>query len=370
MTLLNSLIFLIITIFITPKAISIKIECFSPQTQNDCLKNEMLVEGAGLMGVCPACVGGLSKGKNCETESCAPGLICKKRTASSPKTCLAETSGCFRTRHISDSITLLPFCDPDDSFAAVQCKGDKVTGRCFCSTDEGVKIFGWDWWRNADEMTCACSRWRHKLEEDGYSGAFLHCEQNGNYEELQCTTKFCWCADPKTGALKTGTRIVPKALWKHLPCYDKFEFGDSYQRQCESTNYMASILIDQYKARGTTEVMLRNTVCDYDGSYGSHVITNGLVYCLWRDGSRIDPYSAVLSELSSIDCSCARDKIAFQYAGIEFTASCNASGAYRSVQQENDKFYCADKDGYAASPPLEWATDEECEGYFWYADDD
>lgn len=67
---------------------------------------------------------------------------------------------------------------------------------------------------------------------------------------------------------------------------------------------------------------------------------------------------------------CARDKMTFQLAGTEFTSSCTAGGAYRSVQQESGKYYCADKDGYAASPPLVWVTETDCEGYFWYADDD
>lgn len=57
---------------------------------------------------------------------------------------------------------------------------------------------------------------------------------------------------------------------------DPSKYGDIYQRQCVSTNFIASILIELYKNRGTTEVTLRNTVCEYDGAYGSHVVENGL----------------------------------------------------------------------------------------------
>lgn len=194
------------------------IECFSALTQADCRPNEILVEGAGLLGACPACKTGIIKGEECENGGiCAPGLVCKKRISKENKTCNMETDGCFRTRHINKQITLLPFCEPDNTFSAVQCKGDRVTGRCFCSTETGEKIFGWDWWWNVEKMTCACSQWRHKLEEEGFSGVFLHCSQNGNYEEVQCTTKFCWCAEPN-GELKQGTRIVPQKWWKQLPC--------------------------------------------------------------------------------------------------------------------------------------------------------
>lgn len=42
----------------------------------------------------------------------------------------------------------------DGSFSAKQCKGGKVAGRCFCHNEQGERIFGFDWWKNADNMTC------------------------------------------------------------------------------------------------------------------------------------------------------------------------------------------------------------------------
>lgn len=64
----------------------------------------------------------------------------------------------------------------------------------------------------------ACSRHRAKLEADGRLDVTLHCARNGNYEQLQCDSGVCWCADPKTGVTLPGTRVVQKGLWKLLPC--------------------------------------------------------------------------------------------------------------------------------------------------------
>lgn len=186
-------------------------QCFSTITQRDCQTGEVLVETQGLAGVCPGCVGGEGYNARCN-GACAPGLLCPGAR------CVYDGSTCWFTLHLENDITVLPACDTDGKFSAVQCRGDQITGRCFCFSEEGERIFGWDWWQKSNQMTCACSRWRHKLEKERYSGAFLRCAQNGNYEELQCTTKLCWCADPLTGQQVNGSRIVPREWWHTLEC--------------------------------------------------------------------------------------------------------------------------------------------------------
>lgn len=46
----------------------------------------------------------------------------------------------------------------------------------------------------------------------------LHCTQNGNFEELQCDSGVCWCADEYGGDPLIGTTVVHDGLWKLLPC--------------------------------------------------------------------------------------------------------------------------------------------------------
>jgi hypothetical protein len=90
--------------------------------------------------------------------------------------------------------------------------------RCFCYAETGEKIFGWDWWANADNMTCACSRQRHKAELSGRLDVTLHCLPNGNFERLQCDMGICWCADELYGEIEKDTVAVPESLWTYLPC--------------------------------------------------------------------------------------------------------------------------------------------------------
>lgn len=141
-----------------------------------------------------------------------------------------------------DLVGWIPKCNLDGTYAAKQCRGDRLSGRCFCYSEDGKRIFGWDWYRNTERMTCgkdtpatvyteiqslrsachsflpACSRRRDKLEKEGRFDVTLHCTQNGNYEELQCDSGLCWCADELTGSVQLGTTVVHESLWELLPC--------------------------------------------------------------------------------------------------------------------------------------------------------
>lgn len=90
--------------------------------------------------------------------------------------------------------------------------------RCFCYAETGEKIFGWDWFRDADKMSCKCSRQRYRAERAGRLDVTLHCLPNGNFEALQCDMGICWCADEQNGFVKPDTFAVPESLWTFLPC--------------------------------------------------------------------------------------------------------------------------------------------------------
>lgn len=208
--------------------------CITSITQSDCEKYSVLVSK---QGNCPRCETGAKQCEACtHSDDCAPGLKCdqlstfndddgdvdenKNQTEQlqQQKWCVYDKSTCHHLNHLPDQIQWVPDCEPNGQFAAKQCRGDKVSGRCFCFDDAGNKIFGWDWRVNEQQMTCACSRYRARLEAAGRQDVTLHCTSNGNYEELQCDRDICWCADPLTGALVEGTVIVPSTMWQALPC--------------------------------------------------------------------------------------------------------------------------------------------------------
>lgn len=195
-----------------------KIDCISSLKQSDCPLNEVLVAGETIGGCCPGCIGGGKLCKNCKTdEDCAPGLKCLINTMQ--KVCSFDQESCHHLAHIRDDpkIKWTPDCNSDGTYIEKQCRGDMVTGRCYCFNEKGKQIFGWDWRQNAENMTCSCSKRRFELEQQGIYTTF-HCQQNGNYENLQCDLGVCFCVDPMTGILQPGTVVVPENLWTMLPC--------------------------------------------------------------------------------------------------------------------------------------------------------
>lgn len=195
------------------------ITCLSQITQSDCAQNYYLNPTAGPCGCCPACVTGRILGQSCSKTTasmkCVYGLDCSSDTI----TCVPDTSLCMHVNHLASNtlIKWLPTCDTQGNYKSIQCKGDRASGRCFCVDDSGDRLFGWDWWKDADDMTCACSRLRNQLELDNILTT-LHCDSNGNFEELQCDNGICWCAEPKTGQIQSDTIAVPESMWTMLPC--------------------------------------------------------------------------------------------------------------------------------------------------------
>lgn len=191
--------------------------CITSITQADCKNNDVLVSN---QGNCPRCETGAQQCEACVHHTdCAPGLKCELLDQNE-RWCVYDKSTCHHLIHLPAHIksNWIPKCEPNGHFAVKQCRGDKVSGRCFCFDDAGNKIFGWDWHANEHKMTCACSRYRARLEAAGRQDVTLHCSQNGNFEELQCDRDICWCAEPDTGALVQGTIMVPATMWQALPC--------------------------------------------------------------------------------------------------------------------------------------------------------
>ncbi|KAK0157205.1 hypothetical protein PV327_011336, partial [Microctonus hyperodae] len=146
--------------------------------------------------------------EDCSLSICLPGLFCN-----AAEICVRNLTSCSSYKWTNS--LWKPSCDDDDSWSAKQCKGETSNGKCFCYNSKGSRIFGWAWWKDSKNMTCACSRRRDELKgiRDDVS---LHCSENGNYEELQCDNGLCWCVESKTG--KPTQRIYPESVMNYLPC--------------------------------------------------------------------------------------------------------------------------------------------------------
>ncbi|XP_049542748.1 uncharacterized protein LOC125955652 [Anopheles darlingi] len=336
--------------------------CVSTLRQEDCPKGQFLISGGSLNGCCPGCRGGRVYmavcNDNIPERRCAPGLKCGGRK------CIYDRSTCLHTLHLDkDLVGWVPKCNLDGTYAAKQCRGDRLSGRCFCYSDDGKRIFGWDWYRNTERMTCACSRRRDTLERDGRFDVTLHCTQNGNYEELQCDSGLCWCADEFTGSVQLGTMVVHESLWTLLPCYNSTLHGETYLRQCESAAYAQKMILKKFYTRGTIGVTFNEIRCDYDGAYGRYMVENGVVFCTWRDGKKIGSFQVRSSMMSGVNCYCARDTVIFREESIPFTLACGGNGNYEYSQDQNGKLFCVDGDGFVVT--TEVAPNEACDKFIY-----
>ncbi|XP_033607915.1 uncharacterized protein LOC111865888 isoform X1 [Cryptotermes secundus] len=314
-----------------------------PQCINDrdkCPQNSTLEPASKVCNMCDGCTAYIQKDGECEPTSgisCKPGYECDEQELK----CVAKSCSCQYKADNSYYKSWTPRCDGFD-YAPVQCKGEKPTGRCFCFDKKGNRIFGEQLWANAENMTCACSRQVQELQDQGRKDVTLHCNEQGNYEELQCDDGLCWCAEEKTG--KPISQILPENMMIMLPCYDKLNVGSAYLRQCESLLIAQKKIEIEMAAHNSRNPNFPYVNCELDGSYGAVQQDGNQMYCAWKDKSRIEGYAAELRDMANMNCRCARDKKMY---GNLIQHICLGNGNYNHEQYTNNGTrYCVDADGF------------------------
>ncbi|CRK99450.1 CLUMA_CG012578, isoform A [Clunio marinus] len=366
--------FILIKIFsgslVDYKACQIKYNCTTTNLNPGECPSGKFLDTRYTNNCCHGCRSGIGRGESgCSVtranRKCAPGLICDEDFY-----CILERTSCLHTMHFDENLVgWKPKCEIDGTYSPKQCRGDKLTGRCFCYAEAGERVFGWKWWRNADSMTCTCSRQRYKAEKSGRLDVTVHCLSNGNYEDLQCDMGICWCADESDGHIVKGTFAVPEALWTYLPCYNESFHGDQYLRKCESAAFAQKIAQKKLINRGAINAVPRQIQCNYDGTYGEIIIENPLAFCQMPDGSKLN-YAAPSKMMSDMNCNCARDEKIFTMSGIEFNLRCSNNGNYEPNQDQNGKIFCVDRYGFSVSPLLQPDSGLDCDQYIYYAQED
>lgn len=321
----------------------------------------------------PQCVAYEEKGYLRKKCPCVPGYVCGKRCSGTTdaylvecetnadckafprsrciETCVADARTCMAyyantTDYRTNKFTaqkFKPACQNDGFWKAKQCKGG-VSGRCLCFDSIGNRLFGEARHSQAADMTCACSRRKAELLAAGRDYVSFHCNSMGNYEELQCDSGLCWCAEEKTG--EPISPLVPEKAMVKLPCYVATKVGAQYLRQCDSVTYANAKIAKILKQHGVTHVNMGVKLCDGDGAFGAFNISQGIAYCTWRDGTKIGTFQGDSStDIGSLNCNCARD-----YKRYNHGLTCLGNGNYQPYQSyiENMKnyYYCIDDDGF------------------------
>ncbi|GFG37486.1 hypothetical protein Cfor_09549 [Coptotermes formosanus] len=267
---------------------------------------------------------------------CKPGYQCNNNM-----TCEPTSGSCQYEADENNHISWRPRCNGSD-YAPVQCKGDRPTGRCFCVDKKGNRIFGEQQWAMVENMTCACSRRVQELWDQGRKDVTLHCDEQGNYEELQCDNGICWCAEEKTGT--PFSRILPENMMTMLPCYENANIGSGYLRKCESLLIAQKRIEILMAAHGSINPNFPYTNCELDGSYGAVQMEGNQLFCAWKDKTRIETYAAELSAMPTMNCRCALDRKMY---GDKIQHHCQGNGNYMPQQYTNNGTkYCIDSDGF------------------------
>ncbi|KAF7997592.1 hypothetical protein HCN44_006163 [Aphidius gifuensis] len=293
--------------------------------------------------ICTDCQESVGINENCKCSKCLPGLIC-----SPDDICVIDKGTCESQKWEEPRGLWTPCCDKDTGdYCPRQCKGEYRTGRCFCYNSKGSRIFGSAWWKDAANMTCACSRKREELK-NSRPDLSIHCTENGNYDELQCDNGLCWCVVPETG--KLVEKVYPESMMKLLPCYNETKVGSQYLRQCESKKISRAEILDKLKKHGRPFAHIDDAFCDGDGSYGVYKLSKKVVFCTWKDSSRLDNYQSTTANILSMNCNCARDMRIYQENKMSLLLSCEGNGNYEKLQTSNGYPFCVDDDGYATTP--------------------
>lgn len=239
-----------------------------------------------------------------------------------------------------------PVCAQDGKFDVKQCIGPRDKPRCVCVDPDGNRIFGLAFPEQEElynTMNCKCSRAAWEKRQAGETAVTLHCQENGNYEELQCQNKWCYCVDPVTGDLY-GSRL-PESAMHMLPCYNQTIIGEMYLRRCDSELYAHAKLLDAMTDSGVRgpESFAK---CDQDGSFSSKQCDQTMCRCY-------DKYFyQSIAHPSGDDCQCAEDIQYYTEINAKITVLCKVNtGAYAEEQTQGDSFkFCVDEDGIRSGP--------------------
>ena len=108
----------------------------------------------------------------------------------------------------------------------------------------------------------------------------------------------------------------------------------------------------------------RKPVCDANGYYAPKQCSGSQCYCVKRDGTHIDGYTANIWEATGQTCQCARDLSDYMATGlIGKMFYCTNDGSYQKYKCVGSVCFCADTNGNqvgASSAPIGMVDTLKC----------
>jgi len=233
-----------------------------------------------------------------------------------------------------------PSCDGAGQWAGVQCSAQAT---CYCTNEDGSRLFGEDVYTRGDLMDCKCSLlWSRNAALELPGGP--RCLPNGGFDPLQCTPDFCYCLDPASETVVQGPYV--QSMITHLECYNATYHSANYTNPCD-------VALAGYTgpSGGEDEGLLvvgvgKEPLCGPDGFYSAVQPdqTRGGYFCSDRFGRKIEDFS--FTRLGDSDCHCATRLHLLTSAGLTSALpQCCPDGSYQQPQTHGLYAYCVDESG-------------------------
>ncbi|CAL8143252.1 unnamed protein product [Orchesella dallaii] len=235
---------------------------------------------------------------------------------------------------------MYPECDAGGFYAPRQCLPGSV---CYCSNLRGERIFGLA--LNSEYQDCACARDIARLQEFGFSGRLPHCLSNGDYDELQCVVRTCFCRSHPE-------KLFAMHAMNDSDCYDPTihvfdeEQPRYYMRDCELARARIEVQIAEAELDDTKMIVADMPVCDPDGNYAPIQTDFNRMYCAALNGTQIETYEAekFTAAATGMNCYCARARLLLDNSATG-KPKCCSNGNYKPWQCIGETCFCVNSLG-------------------------
>ncbi|CAG7816425.1 unnamed protein product [Allacma fusca] len=304
------------------------------------------------------CIEYMEEGTGCETDATNPAFVdlCGPQLACDPTTRKCgplSTTQCMKERLLYDqnfkkgtvgTAQFKPQCDAVGRYSNRQCLPGSV---CFCVNTVGKRIFGVG--LVTTPTNCKCARDIDNLRNtNALKGNVPRCLPNGDYDELQCVGRDCWCLFKPNDKKKlndiSNLSCFKKALHPTKPT--------PYLRECEYARN--KIEVEHLQAKNETRVTLVPDYpkCDPDGYFSAVQSRNDKLICADHLGNQIGYYeiSKNSPRANRVDCYCARVEQLMEN-NVNGKPVCCKHGNFRKWQCSGSLCYCVDRDGKQVITP-------------------
>ncbi|XP_052091507.1 saxiphilin-like [Mytilus californianus] len=171
----------------------------------------------------------------------------------------------------------------------------------------------------------------------GYCGCCDACIQH--IAEGKSCFNFLLLGAPSTAECEPGTHCDSKSF---TCVHGKSLAAPEPLSSCQSE--LQTYLGNQQN--GVPLLGARKPVCDTNGNFSPKQCSGSQCYCVKKDGSKIDSYTANVWESSGQTCQCARDQAEYMATGlIGKLFYCTDDGSYQKYKCVGSVCFCSDSNG-------------------------